>query len=429
MPFLGMRGTGDWANNQRPENWREAILFLFPNGSAPITAILSMMRSESTDDPHFHWFTKALAKQRAALTDDGVYTNSGLSTAYTSGGTAGDTLYLKGAEEEIKEFRIGHQILIRKDTDHRVDTVAEVTARTLAGANSFLTVALRQDADATNDIDEANSILVIGNSNAEGATMPDAISYDPQEFSNYTQIFRTPLEITRTARKTRLRTGDAYAELKREALELHSIELEKGFLRSVKTLTTGTNGKPKRTGEGIIKFIKDNAADNVDAYHLNPSYSGQAWVAGGEAWFDEMLEKIFRYGKTDKLGIAGSGALLGLNKLAKTGGQINLSPETTDFGLQVIRWLTPFGSVFVKLAPLFSQEAADRNSIVIFEPEKTLYRYIDDTMFISDPEDTINRNNSKDATSEEYLTEAHLEFHHPLHAGYLQGVGIDNALT
>ena len=49
--FLGMRGTGDWVADQRPMNWREQILYLYPNGMAPLTAILSMMSSEKVDDP------------------------------------------------------------------------------------------------------------------------------------------------------------------------------------------------------------------------------------------------------------------------------------------------------------------------------------------------------------------------------------------
>jgi hypothetical protein len=49
--FLGMRGTGDWVAGQRPMNWREQIMYLYPNGQAPLTAILSMMGSESVDDP------------------------------------------------------------------------------------------------------------------------------------------------------------------------------------------------------------------------------------------------------------------------------------------------------------------------------------------------------------------------------------------
>ena len=51
MAFLGMRGSGDWVTDQRPKNWREGILHLYPNGMAPLTAILSKMKEEKVDDP------------------------------------------------------------------------------------------------------------------------------------------------------------------------------------------------------------------------------------------------------------------------------------------------------------------------------------------------------------------------------------------
>jgi hypothetical protein len=55
MPtFLGMRGNGDWVADQRPKSWREMILKLYPNGQAPLTAILSKMSSEAVDDPEFN---------------------------------------------------------------------------------------------------------------------------------------------------------------------------------------------------------------------------------------------------------------------------------------------------------------------------------------------------------------------------------------
>src|SRR5574343_975390 len=123
--FLGMRGSGDFTvDGQRPKNWREMILYLYPNGSAPLTAILSKMASEKVDDPEFNWYTKTLSQQAATIT--GVYTNSGLSTAYTGSGAAGDTLYVKMAEADAKEFRVGHQVLFRLSTDVNVDKNAKV---------------------------------------------------------------------------------------------------------------------------------------------------------------------------------------------------------------------------------------------------------------------------------------------------------------
>src|SRR4030065_1701614 len=102
MPFLGMRGTGDWVSKARPESWREMIMFLYPNGKAPLTAIMSMMGSEKTTDPIYHWWEKALPDQRATIT--GVYTDAGLSAAYVSGGVAGDTLYIKMSAADAAKF-------------------------------------------------------------------------------------------------------------------------------------------------------------------------------------------------------------------------------------------------------------------------------------------------------------------------------------
>lgn len=51
MSFMGMRGTGDWVTDQRPKSWRETILYLYPNGTAPLTAIMSKMGSERVEDP------------------------------------------------------------------------------------------------------------------------------------------------------------------------------------------------------------------------------------------------------------------------------------------------------------------------------------------------------------------------------------------
>lgn len=426
MPFLGMRGTGDWATDERPKNWRQGILLLYPNGSAPLTAILSKMGEEKVGDAQFHWWTKTLATQGGAITN--IYTDIGLSSAYASGGAAGNILYVKVAEAVADEFRIGHQALLRDASHQDVDVNAKVIAVVKNGASSYIACKLLEadDNGASTDLSDADTILIIGNMNAEGAAIPDAIAYDPEKWYNLTQIFRTPLEITRTAMLTKLRTEDAYKEAKRESLELHSIEMEKAFLFGIRTENTGANGKPERTTLGLIPAIKAGAAANVNDYSLNSSYSGQTWLQGGEDWLDAYLEQIFRYGAADKLAFAGSGALLGINKLAKATGQIQLNPTTTDYGLKVVEWITPFGVIHVKTHPLFSYEATTRNCMAIFEPSKLKYKYISDTMFKKDPAMKQAGFTAYDGTKEEWLTEAGLEYHHPTCFGYLTGFNTDN---
>ena len=53
VTFKGSRATGDFVTYERPENWRQGILALNPNGSSTITGLTSTIRSEPTDDPVF----------------------------------------------------------------------------------------------------------------------------------------------------------------------------------------------------------------------------------------------------------------------------------------------------------------------------------------------------------------------------------------
>ena len=416
---LGMRGTGNWATDQRPKNWRETILYLYPNGTAPLTAMMAMMGSERVNDPEFNWWTKTLAEQGGTVTN--VYTDVAMSAAYVNGGTAGTVLYIKAAEAVASEFRAGHQVMLRDASDLDVDVNAKVTSVVLNGTSSQIACKLLEadDNSTAGDLSDCDTILVVGNINSEGASMPDVLAYDPVKWYNYTQIFRTPLSITRTAKKTRLRTGDAYKEKKREALELHSIEMEKAFLYGIRTENTGANGQPERTTQGLIAATK--AGGTNANYVTDTDYSGDTWLASGEEWLDETLEQIFRYGEGEKMAFVGSGTVLAINRLAKATGQLNLQPATMAYGLKVWEWITPFGSIFMKTHPLFSYEASTRNSMLIFEPKNLKYRFIDDTKFTDQ-----SRTNTNDATEEEFLTEAGLEYHHPVGWGWLNGFGQTN---
>jgi hypothetical protein len=427
MAFMGMRGTGDWVTDERPKSWRQGILFLYPNGSAPLTGLLSKMGEEVVTDPEFSWWTKLLPAQGGVVTD--VYTDAGMTAAYTTGAVAGGLLYLKVPLAIASEFRVGHQALLRVSTNLNVDVNAKVTGVVRNGANSQIAVKLLEadDNGGATTLGSCDTVLIVGNINAEGAPIPDAIAYDPVKWFNYTQIFRTPLDITRTARKTTLRTEDAYKEAKRESLELHSIELEKAFFWGIRTENVGVNGKPERTTMGLIQAIKTGAPSNVFNYPTDPAFAGDAWSAGGEEWLDNALEVMFRYGSTEKLAFAGSGAILGLNRLAKTSGQITLNPTSTSYGLKVTQWNTPFGNINLMTHPLFSYELTTRNLVVMLEPSMLRYRYIDDTTFMSMDTTKVSPSHERlDGTKEEWLTECGLEYHHPLKFGLLNGVGKDN---
>jgi len=432
--FLGMRGNGDWVDGQRPLNWRQKILKLYPNGQAPLTAMLSMMASSKVDDPQFNWWTQEQTATSGSVA--GIYTNSDLSTAYTSGGIAGQTLFVHVTDSKaFNRVRQGHVILLRDASDYRVDVVGKVTEVHRGTDFEVYSVKLLENDDNSpdHDLSDCDNFKIIGDANPEGGEMPTAVSLNPVKVYNYTQIFRTPLSITRTARNTRLRTGDQYQKAKAEALEMHSWSMELAFWWGIRTESIGDNGKPERTTMGVINFIRELMPANCDDYTLNSDYAGKAWTVGGEDWFKTKLEQVFRYGSDQKMAFVGSGVLLAIDKLAMTSGQVNLVPGAKTYGMAIREWITPFGSIYMKTHPLFSHDPTTRNMMVIIEPKELTYRYITDTTFYGEssskthPEGYGQRR--IDGTNEEFLTECGLEFGLPQKCAVLNGFGQDNTLV
>lgn len=443
MAFLGMRGNGDWVANQQPEDFRQSILYLNPNGAAPLTGITSMMGSEECSDPTIHWWTKNLPTETVALNTSGVYKQNTLTSKYVEGTdpqpAAGDVFYLNLAtSDDASIFRKGMTVQMEKLGDYRYHTKGVVRDVSQNGSSSYIAVELNEASDGTYDIDEVNRVTVIGTQNPEGGTRPDAVAYDPVEYYNYTQIFRTPVLITNTARNTQLRTGDALAEAKREALQLHGIQIEKALIFGVRSSRTGQNGKPERTMDGILPALQRESATNgnVEAFgHVSP-FNTNDWLTVtdglplGEQWLDKKLEILFRYGEMEKLALCGSGALLGIQELAKISGQINITPMTVSYGIKVMEWITPYGTLYFKTHPLLTQNPAYRYSTVIVEPHRLKIRPLRnrDTKYI---EDADGMNNGLDAYSGEWITEMTLEYHHPPAHGFLDRIGLahDEAIT
>lgn len=429
MAFLGMKGTGQFAVDERPLSWREGILREYPNGVAPLTAILSMMESEPTGDYVFNWWTKTLPDEVAAVT--GVYTDVTLSTAFTTGTRAKDSfLYLKMTEENSQKFKEGLALHVVNIGNTTKEVWGKSTQVVQNGAESYVAIKMLE-AVAAEGGNGINYARIIGTINAQGAARPKSQLNKPIKYTNNTQIFRDPLSLTRTAIQTKLRTVESRREARREALEFHAIRMEKAFYDSIASETIGSNGQPETTTRGIIPFIKAEAPDNVDSYIRNTEFAGDSWLQGGKQWLNKKLEILFRFGDTEKLGICGSGALQAINDLAEHYGTVNLVARQVDYGLQVVEWVTPHGILYLMTSPLFTQDITKRHSIMIIEPRKLRFRYVQDTIFKSDVEyDNMTATDlGVDGSEEEFLTEAGLEQHFPNHMGYIEDLGKNNTLT
>jgi hypothetical protein len=242
--------------------------------------------------------------------------------------------------------------------------------------------------------------------------------YEPVKVTNYTQIFRTPLSMSRTAKRTRLRTGDHVAQAKKEALELHGIEMEKNFFFGLmQEVTDSTTGNPKRMTAGLLNMLDANSARIVTQAVFSGTWGTSAGT--GWTWLQTQLMSLFAKGSQTRIAFCGPSALLGLTQLtAQIGGEIQISDQATSIGMSFTKVKTPFGELLLKQHPLFSASTGFNKAMLCIDPQNIKYRYLDDTTYKPNIGD-----NDVDGEKSEFLTEAGLEIRHGSTHRFLDNIG------
>lgn len=415
MPAIaGLRGTGDFATDERPKNFRETILFLDPNGDSPLTALMSKMSSESTDDPEFNWWEETMDAVRVQL--NGAIADAGATTAFTvdadgtsgSVNTGGSYSGLTGA----LSLHIGDLLLYVGTAAVPLNTglgeVVMVTAN--PSTDTGLTVA-RAARGSTGATMADNGILVkIGNVAEEGAAAPKAASRNPTKRNNFAQIFTTTYNITETTRKTHFRTGDPLKNERKRRMFDHAVDMENAFMWGRKFEDTGTNGEPRRSTGGLNSFLTTNRTVFVDG-------GGPAFTE--DTFLDAITPVFTRSGAgsgNERIAFVGNTALTAINKLARNSAssRINHTESIKVYGMDLQKWILPQGVVYVRSHPLMNTDPVFKRSMFVLNPKGLKYRHLRDTKFV----DNIQAND-EDRLAGKWITEAGLEVQHESTMAYL----------
>ena len=329
MTIQGLRTSENFASNERPLNWRKGIMLRYPNGKAPLLGLTSAMKEESVDDPEFNWWEKELSSRRlaisASLTAPAADTSDTI--AVVSGAFAlkrGDMLWAE---------KSGEMIWVS------ADPVSDTSINVVRGYGGTTPAVVTFGTHNPN-------LAVIGSSYEEASNAPTGVDFDPTQLSNYTQIFRNTFEMSRTAQKTNLRTKEQVAEAKREVAELHSVDMERAFWFGSKAIKT-VNGKPQRTTRGVLGSI--DSGNIVD----------QAGTAVKMTDIEGWMERMFRFGSSEKMAFCGNRALLAINQAVRKNSTYNLQFNIKEYGMNVTRLVCPFGELVLKTHPLFNQMTSD----------------------------------------------------------------------
>ncbi len=400
MAVAGLRGTGNYETDERPKNFREMILWRDPNGSAPLTALMSKMKKETVDDPQYHWWEEELKAIRLTTGTAATTTAQAVITVLTTGdfdatdAVVGDTFLV---EENPAAGSYGFEIV-------------EVSTATTTAATLNVTRGASGTAGNTGTIASGSSLLKIGTAFEEGSAAPAATTRNPTKYYNYTQIFKHVYNMTGTNAATKIRTGDPLKNDKKRRMFDHAVAMEQAFMFGFRNETTGGAGLPKRYTGGLYQFL-------ADAYDATTKPTIKVWTTTAVTE-DDILDAttgMWDYNVpesgTERIALAGNGFLNYLNKIANnsSSSRINFDGVIDVFGMKLQRWILPQGTIYFRTAPLMNTNSRFSNGCFIINPPGVRYRPLQgrDTKF----QDNI-QTPGDDAKKGQWITEAGVEFHH-----------------
>lgn len=371
-----VRTTGSLNAIRRVVDVAKKIDVLEPD-SAPLTLLTKKMDKRVAVNPEFNWM-----EEEALVKSDAVNYGSGYNDSATGIVVDNGTRFRGG--DVVKVLRTGEQML--------VSSVATNTLTVVRGWGTTAAAAIVDD----------EPLLIVGNANAEHATKRNMKIGDITKKTNYTQIFRTPFGISRTANKSATNGKNDLAHQRMMQLIEHQKEIERAFwFGEPKEDLTGTT--PRRATGGVDYFISTNATDASGALT--------------EAEFDGFLKTGFRYGSKTKWLFAAPIIVAAINFWAKSKLQVKVDEKT--YGISVMKYLTPFGTVNIVNMNLFTEVTLYSGYAYLIDMDCLAYRYIAD----SDTKLKTNiQDNSADGEEDEYLTECGLEFSQEKKCALLYGV-------
>lgn len=342
--------------DRRAIDCSKTITQLIPQAD-PYAVILMRARKEATDTAEFIWFddepvgwwTKTSAAADATATNINVVDGSIFAT---------------------------HDIL-------KVPRTSEVLRVTATNEN-VLTVVRGYGTTASAAIEEGDWLVRIGNAMEENSNAPASKLNQPQKFTNYTQIVRTPFDESMTSAHEKKRVGGKErTRLRAKKLLEHRLDIARISIWGEKKEDL-SSGKPRRMTAGINSFIQTNRKD-----------------MGGpltEAEWENFLEMGFSYGSKTKLFVCSRTVGAAINMIAQNK-IITTSGEET-YGIRLPKYRSFHGDVIIAVDR--SLENAYAGYGFLLDMKNIVYRPLNgrDTKLHSNIQA-----NDVDGWVDEYLTE------------------------
>lgn len=455
--MLGLVGS-EQLDDYWVQNTRRRIFYAYPNGTAPLTGLLSLFENKDTPLPELSWNEERWATRKTTTvggpTSTVVFYLTGTTTTAGTPTTLVANQIVRMYVANASDFQIDDTIKVFSLdlTTGTMDLAGRITATNTAGANYVEFEVTNVPPTTVLNSSSANIgkyVYCMGSAYAEGARSRTGRSKFPTTITNYTQIQKTPFELTRTALKEPLkydRTG-AYQDISKSNGIDHLAQQELTAFFGERKKTTSEDpdtGQTVRRGfVGGIRWFLDQwelgAIANGGAFDYGQANVSTEtdWVAtdnkrviklGGNTitgdQFDEINTRIFaRTNSADwsKLCLCGPGYM---GKVAsKYRREITWQSARDEsfpgFNFTFQRQMTNAGEVLYKVHPLFN-DAIMKNSAFYIDLGYMGYRPLTDSD--TDIQPMIQANDA-DKRKDQWLSEYTFEFPFIEAFAYVENLG------
>jgi hypothetical protein len=398
--------TQNILSSQKVIDMSDRIYLLEPQ-AAPLYVLVSRLNKRVAINTTVQWLEDVLNPSWTTLAISAV---SAVSANYT-------TLSVSNAYintfDLIKIPSTGEICLIVSGGGSTAVSAARCYGGTMNASTAGATHASAVSAAAASDVVIIGSAFVEGSSSTALSTMSTKVA----NVSNYLQIFRKSVEITKTMANVELYGGaDRPYQRKKKGIELMR-DLERAFLfgtpledagtYDTSGVTSGVNAR--RTTGGLDYFIGTNSTD-----------------AGGaltEAEFEVFLRSVFRYGSNTRYLFSAPLILSVISLWAQ--GKLQMFPKDKTYGIAISQYLSPHGTINL-VKELMLENAGGVSSTSYYggyafavELEDVVYRYLQnrDVQFETDIQHPAD-----DFYKDQYICEVGMEFHNELKHGQLYDV-------
>lgn len=311
------------------------ITRLFPNGTAPLFGLTSMLSSETALQPEHGFFTKTMLFPQL--------------TCSAAGQLSTDTVFTVTSTTNV----LPNMIM-------RVDATGENVLVNSLLSPTQVSVVRGIGNTAAQAVPANGNMWQVGTAFEEASLRPNALAINPVRVTNLTQIFRNTWAISDSVRATQVIAGDTnIAENRQDCAAFHAADIEKALFFGQKFSGT-RNGQPFRLMDGIYSIVSNLA------YYPSSYAAANVTTAGGTTnytQFEAAFDPVFNQATDPKVAnervmFVGGTAKKVINNIGRLNGTYYMVDGQTSWGLQFSTIKIARGTFRIIEHPLFNTNAS-----------------------------------------------------------------------